>query len=242
MKRLIPILLCLLLILPVSAAPPNVVDNAALLTRTQTAHLEQKAQTLTDTYDLDVAIVTVNSLGGKSSQAYADDFYDNNGYGIGSRYSGVLLLVSMTEREVAISTCGDAIDAITDREIDRLLDTVAPYLSDGEYFDGFCAYLDELESCMEGNSGGFGIGNILLSLLIGAAVGGIVIWVMRSKMNTAKPQSGAQNYMVSGSYDLYRCQDFYLYSRTSRVRKSQDSSSTHRSSSGRSHGGGSRRF
>ena len=136
MKRLIPLLLCLLLILPVSAAPPNVVDNADLLSPTQTAHLEQKAQTLTDTYDLDVAIVTVNSLGGKSSQAYADDFYDNNGYGIGSRYSGVLLLVSMTEREVAISTCGDAIDAITDREIDRLLDTVAPYLSDGEYFDG----------------------------------------------------------------------------------------------------------
>lgn len=242
MKRLIPLLLCLLLILPVGAKAPKVVDNANLLTGTQAARLEQTAQNITDTYSMDVVIVTVNSLGGKSSQAYADDYYDNNGYGIGPRYSGVLLLVCMTEREVAISTCGDAIDAISDREIDRLLDTVIPYLSESAYYDGFCAYLEELEICIEGTSTEFGIGNILIALLIGAAVGGIVLWIMRSKMNTAKPQSGAQNYIVSGSYDLYRCQDFYLYSRTSRVRKAENNSSTHRSSSGRSHGGGSRRF
>jgi DNA primase len=43
-----------------------------------------------------------------------------------------------------------------------------------------------------------------------------------------------------GSYDLFRCHDIYLYSHTSRTRKSE--SSTHSSSSGRSHGGRSGRF
>ena len=42
--------------------------------------------------------------GGKTAEAYADDYYDYNGYGYGENDDGLLLLVSMGEREWAITT------------------------------------------------------------------------------------------------------------------------------------------
>lgn len=91
---------------------------------------------------------------------------------------------------------------------------------------------------------------VLVSLLIGSAVGGIAILVMRGQMNTAIPQSGATNYLRDGSFRLNRHMDLFLYSRVNRTRRQQSSggggrgggSSIHRSSGGRSHGGGHGRF
>ena len=118
MKRLTTLLLTLLMVLalaaPVFAAAPKIVDNADLLTDAEEADLEAKAQDLADRYDMDVAILTVDSTYGSYIESYADDYYDNNGYGIGPDYSGVLLVLAMDTREWAISTCGDTIYALTD--------------------------------------------------------------------------------------------------------------------------------
>ena len=62
----------------------------------------------------DVVAVTVNSTEGKTPMEYADDYYDYNGYGQGSDYSGVILLIDMGSREMWISTSGMCIDAIGD--------------------------------------------------------------------------------------------------------------------------------
>jgi len=69
---------------------------------------------LTAEEKLDVVIVITDNTQGKSSRDFADDFYDYNGYGIGTRKSGLLMLVNMQNREIWISTCGDAIDIFTD--------------------------------------------------------------------------------------------------------------------------------
>ena len=36
-----------------------------------------------------LAVVTVNSLEGKTAEAYADDYYDYNGYGYGENDDGL---------------------------------------------------------------------------------------------------------------------------------------------------------
>ena len=119
-KRTISIILCLMLlsvlVLNVSAESnlPMVTDSAGLLSGEERIELEEKAQDLRAEYDMDVVILTVDSLGGKSAQDYADDYYDDNGYGYGENYSGILFLLAMEEREWYISTCGDAIYAVTD--------------------------------------------------------------------------------------------------------------------------------
>lgn len=252
MKRLISFLLVLALLpvlaFSVFAAEPKVVDQASLLAEDDAASLTTQAQRLTDQYQMDVVILTIPSLNGRYIESYADDYYDSHGYGVGEDFSGVLLLIVMDTREWAISTCGKAIAALPDRAIDDLFDVMADDLSNGDYSQAFEAYLTELEDWFRAywddqtvDAGDY-LRVILVSLVAGAAVGGIAILVMRSQMNTAKAQSGAASYLTDGSFHFTRRSDIFLYSNVSRTRKVQNNSSTHSSSSGRSHGGGHGRF
>ena len=249
MRKILSILLLLFLLnctVLAAGGNPKIVDQAGLLDdATSEIVFTEQAEKIAETYGVDVVIVTVNSLNGKTSQRFADDYYDDHGYGIGSDYSGILLLVSMEHRDWAISTCGRCTKLFTDRDLDNLFDSMSYQLSSGNYAKAFGNYLYALEEHLAGQSSdGSSTPNLLfrlvIALAIGAAAGGITLAVMRSKMNTAKRQSGAGDYVVNGSFHLYRQQDIYLYSRTSRTRRQQ--SSTHNSSSGRSHGGRSGKF
>jgi uncharacterized protein len=253
MKRFLSVILILLLLTTVVLAAggsPKIVDDADLLTDSAESILTRQAGQIADNYGVDVVIVTVYSLDGKSPEQYADDYFDYNGYGIGPEYSGILLLISMEYRDWAISTCGDCIRYFSDWELDQLFDSMSYYLSSGNYAKAFSVYLAELEDQLASTNNDSSVDSpgivqkLLISLLIGAAGGGITIAIMRSGMNTAKRQRNAANYLINGSFQMYRKLDIFLYSRTTRTRKEQQSSggSVHRSSSGRSHGGRSGRF
>lgn len=142
------VLLCAVLLictsLPAFAASPKIVDNAELLTQEQQNLLEKKAQAITEDYQMDIAIVTVWGLDGKTSTAYADDYFDYNGYGVGNSYSGVLLLLSLEHRDWAITTCGETMDALTDNGIQSVFSRIAPYLAVDDYYHAFDTYLDAL--------------------------------------------------------------------------------------------------
>ena len=123
MKRILILLLCFVLICPlmtVQAAMPKIIDDAGLLWYEEAELLESMAQDIVEEYGMDVVILTVNSTNGTYIETFADDFYDYNGYGIGEDASGVLLVLAMDTREWAISTCGDAIYAITDFGVQAL--------------------------------------------------------------------------------------------------------------------------
>lgn len=258
MKKIVLVPLCILLLLGmtlgVSAAggSPKIVDKADLLSPTQEELLEKDALTLANTYDMDVVILTVRSIGATSIRDYADDYFDDNGYGIGTDHSGLLLVLAMDEREWWISTCGDAIEALTDYGREKLMDDVVTYFSDGNYYTGFRTYLRGLDVYFAAYANGEPIDrrpNILLitvvALSVGALAGWITITAMKSSMKTTKAQTGAANYVESGSYQLLNKRDIFLYSNTSKIKKvevSSSGSSTHRSSSGRRHGGGGGRF
>lgn len=246
------LVLCLILNSSVAAAAldpiQRFIDRANLVPDSN--DLEYRLSVISQKYQMEVAILTVNTLDGKSAMAYADDYYDSQGYGWGTKNSGLLLLIAMDEREWAVSTCGDAIRAVTDDEIDYIISNISGKLSAGAYYEAFDAFLDQIETEYQAFTAentldaGDIILRIVIALVIGAAIAVIALLIMRSKMNTAKQQSGAASYMVNSSYDLYRCQDIFLYSKTSKTPKAQNNSSggSHRSSSGRSHGGRSGRF
>ena len=268
---LIAILLLSCLVLPASANGGSyIVDDAGLLYPEEAAALEEKAAALSASYGIDAVILTVDSLGSATAKDYADDFYDNNGYG----EDGVLFLLAMEEREWYISTCGTVIYALTDYGIQQLGEGILPYLSSGYWYDGFCFYLESvpyyLDAYLFGDpadgyadySGDYYHGrqdevvyypqnsqpSFLLALMIGLAAGGIAVLVMRSTMNTKRPQRGASVYLKDGSWNLRTHQDIFLYSNVTKTRRQQNTSSraggssVHRSSSGRSHGGGGGRF
>lgn len=158
MKKYLSILLCAAFLLCLAphamAQSPKIVDDADLLSSSEEEKLEEKAQQLVDKYEMDVVIVTVWSLDGKSAQAYADDYFDYNGYGIGPDYSGVLFLLSMEYRDWAISTCGETIYALTDYGIETLFESCKSYLGNDQYYYAFDRYLDELPTYFDAYENG----------------------------------------------------------------------------------------
>ncbi len=259
MKKLI-LIICLALSFVLSAADvcaasPAVIDNADVLTDTEENTLENTASKLRER-GYDVVILTMTGgYGGKSVRAYADDYFDYNGYGIGSKNTGVLFIVNLTERDLYVSTSGDAIRVLTDRGIDMLLDTVTPHFSDGQYFNGFKLLLSELDYYVTAYESGSPVGTAndtdylgaaAVCLIIGAVISILIMLGIKRGMNTARLSRDAVYAINRDSFRLSRQRDIYLYSRTRRIPRNDSSSSggssTHRSSSGRSHGGGGRKF
>ena len=161
MKKLISILLALLILagLCVIAAAsgseaPSVVDNAGVLTPEEIANLTEKADALRYTYEMDVAILVVTDLGGKSAQDFTDDYYDYNGYGIGDEYSGMMLMIATESRDWWISTCGEGIYVLTDYGIESIFSEFSGYLSGNNYYQAFVTYLDCLPEYFDAYNSG----------------------------------------------------------------------------------------
>lgn len=250
----------------------RVMDYADLLDTAEESAHEETIRLLQERYGMDVVILTVDSLEGKSPQEYADDYYAANGYGCGEERSGLLLLVSMEQRDWYISTCGEAVYALTDYGISCLGEELLSGFS-VSYDAGFRLFLNalpeyfeayEMSSPIDGYanySGDYYHGDqeeivyyeeeftpsLGLSLLLGLVVAGISILIMRHGMNTKRPRGSAAGYMNENSFHMRQQQDLFLYSNLSKVRKQEPKSSgggssVHRSSGGSRHGGGGGKF
>ena len=90
-------------------------------------------------------VVTVNSLEGKTAQAYAEDYFIDHGYGQGENGDGILFLLDMGDRNWAIATHGYAIEVFTDAGQSYIMDQVKPYLSDGDYNEAFHKFATECD-------------------------------------------------------------------------------------------------
>jgi len=234
----------------------KVYDYASLLTDSEEESLAAMAEEILSEYKLDTVIVTTSDAEGKSSMEYADDFYDYNGFGYGETYDGLLLLIDMENRMVWLSTCGSAIQMFSDSRIASITDNTASYLSEADYYSGCNYALKDIASVARADAEMATVGGRFLRsvrripvyLLVGAAVGGIVIAVMTHQSRTARKAKDAAAYLDRGSMRLSVREDRYLHSTTTRTRIESSSggggggSSSHVSSSGRSHGGGGSRF
>lgn len=248
-------ILCLLtaFILPAQAASAHMVDEAGLLTDAQASDLEEKLAEISNRHGVDLVIVTVDSTNGKSPMDFADDYFDYNSY----REDGVLLLISMEDRDWWVSTSGYGITAITDAGLEYISDRFVPYLSDEEYdqaFREFAALCDEF--IIQAKTGdpydshnlpkdpfAF-VRNLIIALVIGLVVAWIITGNMKSKLKTVRQRARADDYVAAGSLHLSHSRDLLLYTHLDRREKPKSSSgsSTHTSSSGRSHGGGGGKF
>lgn len=250
MKKLIFAILSLVLLVSLAATPVfadentrYIWDRAELLNTYEASKLSKAAAQLAAGYNMDVVILTVDSIGSKTPKRYAEDFYDSMGYAD----DGILLLLSMEERDWYVCTTGRAMEIFTKKGIDRMGDEFVPYLSSGDYYTGFLTFLDLIPDYIRSYEEGTAVGEefdpttLLISLAVGVVVALITVSIMKSSMNTTKQQRSATEYVKNGSFDLHHRLDLFLYSRVSKTAKSS-SSSGGRSGGGRSHGGGGGKF
>lgn len=263
-KRLAALFIVLALLAPsvlvwASAHPDRVVDEADLLTDSEETELAEKLDTTSERYECDVVVVTIRSIGNMSAQAYADDYYDYNGYGMGEKASGILLLLASTERKWAISTYKDGAYAFNDAGLTYLEDQIIPYFREDDYAGGFQEFANLAEQFLKEAEKGTPYSDsnrprrklalewILLSAVIAVALAFLVTMLMKSQLKSVRFKDQAADYIKKGSFHLNRNEDIFLYSRVTRVPKPKDNdkgghSTMHTSSSGRYHGGRSGSF
>lgn len=255
------IFLLIFSVLPISAQAvtdglPKVIDSAELLTPEQELELTNKIVEINTAYDFEVVIHTTLSCEGKNIEAYAEDYYDYNGYDD----DGVILVIDMGSRGYYISTAGYGITAFTDYGIKELGESIVPFLSSVEYNSAFQEFLNTTVSYLNdaNNSSPYDIYDveddsdsnpflvIAACTLIAVVIGAIVTLVLRSGMNTARANNQAYDYIDRNSVNMREREDLYLYSNIIKTKIESNNhsggSSVHRGSSGRSHGGGGGRF
>lgn len=237
---------------------PRFVDNAGLLSEDEADDLTKKLNEISKRQNLDVVIITVDSLEGRTATEVADDTFDYNGFGMGKEFDGILLLISMEDRDWAISTRGYGITVFTDAGQKYMVDQFMEYISDGDYYKGFAKFADLSDQFItqaqkdapydtsslpkEPVSPLLIIG---ISILGGAFVALIVTSVMRGKLTSVSRQRMAGNYIVNTVMQPDANMDLYLYSvvtKTAKPKENEGGSSTHTSSSGSTHGGSSGKF
>ncbi len=236
--------------------PNNVVDNLNYLSESEVTKLQARIDTIKETYTLDTVIVITDNTEGKSSEAYADDYYDYNGYGLDSDYSGLLMLINMQDKKVWISTEGRAIDIFTDSRISYMVNHVTRSLSNANYYEACNKFIEDVNSYANSGvpSGQYRVetdasylskvSRLLRSwpVYIIALIISIVATLIVSYSSKGKVTINTRTYEESGSFVLSENVDNYIRESTTRTKIERNSggggSSTHTGSSGRSHGGG----
>lgn len=277
MKRLLTFITSVFIfvsvLIPACAANnlPYVNDNADLLTDEETYRLESLLKQKSEELEFDIVVLTVDSVGGKTVEAYADDYYDYTGYGYGDDFDGCLLLVSMGEREWHISTTGFGITALTDAGIDYIGEQFQSYLSTGDYYNAFSIYSETVAEFVQQADAGtpydyynlneydssYGTYNedsenslgsaIIFGIIFGGIFTLIFIGVLKGNMKTVHHKTQANDYLVNDSLTIIAAHDTFIGSNIVKTAKESKSSSgggssTHSGSSGRSHGGGGGHF
>ena len=242
--------------------PTRLVDNADLLDEEEEQLLLQKLDEVSERQQFDVVVVTTNTLSGKLPMAYADDFYDYNGYGYGTDRDGALLVISMEDRDWWISTTGYGITALTDFGIEKIGEHMIDNgLSDGDYYEAFSTFVKDCDSYVTQARNGAPVDRdtykapfnyakrLAISAIIGLVVALIVGSSLKGKMVSVRAAKAAADYTRPGSFVLREQNDVFLYNNVTRTAKPQETrsgggggSSTHVGSSGTSHGGGGGKF
>ncbi len=229
---------------------PLVVDNADILTDEEEAYFLERCQTFTDEYKCEIAIVTITDTEGKTVQEYADDFYDYNGYGYGENKDGLLCVYLDGEegkRNATLTTSGTAQMNIGDDEIEDILLAIAGSAKFGEFKDAFDWYIDLSEEAVKPVPPLFWL---LICLAVGMVIGLIITNSMASKNYSVHKKVTAADYVREGTLMITGRNDVFKNTRVNVTPKPKSNSgnssgsngSTHTSSSGRSHGGGSISF
>lgn len=247
----------------------RVADLAGVIDTDRLKSLNTLADRISEQYQCDVAVAFVPSLEGKYIVDYADDFYDYKGYGYGENDDGILLLISVGDREFAETTYGYGKTAFTDYGMTRYLEPrFTPYLGESDWAGAAEQFINDagvlLKQAREGRPYDYYEPErqqkslketaplaALISAVIGFFSGGIPTGAMKRQMKSVEKEYGAANY-AKGGLNLRYQDDRFLYANVSKTPIPRETehrsggggggSSVHFSSSGRTHGGSHGKF
>lgn len=141
-------------------SPEFVLDDYNVLSDSDVAQFEARAQEIAQEYKIGMYFVTVDNIGGKNVRDFAIDYYKKNDLGVGSMSSGVMFLVAVESRDYVTITFGDGhgsaevgkaggVDAFTDDFIDDMESDIVPKLSNSNWAGAAEIFYDESSEAIE---------------------------------------------------------------------------------------------
>ncbi|MFA6095959.1 MAG: TPM domain-containing protein [Candidatus Paceibacterota bacterium] len=124
-------------------------DFAGILSTAERSALEVEVREFQRPAGLEMAIVTVPTLGGDTIENYAVRLFEEWGIGQKLKDNGILLLVAPTEREVRIEVGYGLEPYLTDAESSYIIRTViTPAFKSGDYAGGMRSAVDAIEGAV----------------------------------------------------------------------------------------------
>lgn len=252
---------------PYVDASEKIYDFAEIITPVE--EMELKAEILAFIADtgMDMVILTDSRqyTYDDENETYAVDFYDYNDFGIeDDNYDGVILYRNAITGDpyYNVYTFGDAQLYFTYERCETMLDAIYPYISTGDYYNGFHIYINYMKNFYsEGIPSSYDHYYVdedgylhkkyeipfAVATLISAITSAIAISVMIKKNKMVKSATRAAEYMDTSSVLYTERSDRFITSHTSSYTVSSSSSGgsgggfsggSRSGSSGGGHGGG----
>ena len=238
------VLLLALLVLPVCAEEGlyYVTDEAGLLTQEEDLELEALCQDISGEYNVGVYLVTVDDYtdwGDGSVYDVTCGIYHDHTMGKGEERNGIMLLLSMADRDFATFVYGpDAEYAFGDYALQQMEEAFLPWFGSNDWYEGFRAYAmtcgEHLGEAEAGEPVEEGDGMTYLVVIGGSfLIALIVVSIMKAGMKNVRANREASAYITK---ELHLTQQSDQYTHTTKTsRKIEKSSSSSKVSVG---GGG----
>lgn len=111
-------------------------DFASVIDASSKARMENMARNFRDRTDIDIAVVTLQSLNSRPIEDVALALGRQWGIGAGSEKNGLIILLALGERQSRIEVSRKLEDEITDGTAGEILRQSRPQFARGEYGDG----------------------------------------------------------------------------------------------------------
>lgn len=231
-----------------ASATPYVRDDACLLTLEQRQTLNAYAEQIAGNYGIGIYILAVEDFRDYGEESRIFDvlwnYYHDNSLGYGTDRQGMILMLSMAERDYATFFYGEDTEYVfSGVGQERLERCFLDDFGSDDWYDGFMDYLIAGESFMAKAADGEPVRNnpwglagrlVLIALIVSFAVT-CVLWM---KMGNVAAQKGAGQYQTDEGLVLTKKVDQFLTRTVQRRRIASSDSDSGKAGRSRAHSGG----
>ena len=235
---------------PTGADMNYIFDLSDQLSFEEWAELEARASDISQRHGCGVYAAFVDDFteygGGNDVYKTTYQLYHASELGMGADRDGIIILLSMDDRDYAMFVYGDHAEYAFDRYGQKELeDAFLGYFGDNDWYGGVSHYLDTCDEYLTRAEEGKPVRKNTLPMYIivvaaSCAIAGGICLMLKWKMKTVHQKAEANEYVAAGGLNLTKQYDRYTHTTETR-RKVHDDSDSDSGTSSCSGGGGSGR-
>ena len=235
---------------PTDADMNYIFDLSDQLSYEEWAELEARASDISQRHGCGVYAAFVDDFteygGGNDVYKTTYQLYHASELGMGADRDGIIILLSMDDRDYAMFVYGDHAEYAFDRYGQKELeDAFLGYFGDNDWYGGVSHYLDTCDEYLTRAEEGKPVRKNTLPIYIivvaaSCAIAGGICLMLKWQMKTVHKKAEANEYVAAGGLNLTKQYDRYTHTTETR-RKIHDDSDSDSGTSSCSGGGGSGR-